>query len=281
MLTTIKNDFLKVTVSSKGAELQSILDSDGTERLWQGDEKYWTGRAPIMFPVCGGLKEDAYYLDGEKYVMPKHGYVRQLEWTAETVEADRVVYLMKEKHDGFPFEYELRMEYRLEKNSLQVTASVKNLDSRGFVFGIGSHEAYATPGGLEAYTVCFEKKEDLKNHVLHGNLIERGAAVMAKDADELPLKTEYFAVDALVFPEQTSRAVTLKNSVNDKKIRVEYPELDVLMLWTKPGAGYICIEPWSNAPDYLDADMDIRHKPGMIALEPGQETSRKHIITVL
>ena len=280
-MITLKNRFLTVEIATKGAELQSVRDADGAERLWQGDAKYWTGRAPIMFPVCGGLKDDLYRLDGQEYTMPKHGYVRQLEWEVESAEAEKAVFLMKEKHDGFPFDYELRMCYELADNSIRISASVKNLDSRTFVYGIGSHEAYATPGGLEACTVVFEKKEDLKDHVLHGNLIERGAVILGKDTDRLPMKTEYFAVDALVFPEQESRSVTLENSFSGKKIRVDYQGLDVLMLWTKPGAGYLCIEPWSNAPDYLDADQDIRHKPGMITLEPGQEATRTHTITVM
>ena len=54
----------------------------------------------------------------------------------------------------------------------------------------------------------------------------------------------------------------------------------MLLLWTVPGAGYICIEPWRNAPDYTDADGDIRHKPGMIALRPGQERSLRHTLTI-
>ena len=73
--------------------------------------------------------------------------------------------------------------------------------------------------------------------------------------------------------------MTLKSSVSEKKLRVDYEGMDVLMLWTKPGADYICIEPWCNAPDYVDADMQIAHKPGMIRLAPGGSASRTHKIS--
>ena len=37
----IENEKLRVRVSTKGAELQSIRGADGTEYLWQGDERFW------------------------------------------------------------------------------------------------------------------------------------------------------------------------------------------------------------------------------------------------
>ena len=146
---------------------------------------------------------------------------------------------------------------------------------------MGSHEAWATPGGLERYTVEFALPETLAVSVLEGNLIRREPVIMAENAKELPLKTEYFAVDALVFPSLKSRSVTLKSDVSEKKIRVDYAGMDVLMLWTKPGADYICIEPWCNAPDYVDADMQIAHKPGMIRLAPGDCVLKAHTVTFL
>ena len=278
-LITIQNEALAVTISTKGAEIQSVREADGTERLWQGDPAYWTGRAPIMFPVCGGLKEDRYYLDGVCYEMPKHGFARRAEWAVETADRDRAVFLLTEQHPGFPFKYEFRAAYQLKAASLEITYSVRNLDSRAFWYSVGSHEAWATPGGLERYTVEFAQPETLAVSELEGNLIRREPVIMAENAKELPLKTEYFAVDALVFPALKSRSVTLKNSVNEKCLRVDYEGMDVLMLWTKPGADYICIEPWCNAPDYVDADMDITRKPGMICLKPGETADRTHTVT--
>lgn len=280
-LTTIRNSHLTVTISSRGAELQSIKDANGVERLWQGDPAYWTGRAPILFPVAGGLKDDCYYLDGERYEMPKHGYVRQLEWTLESASESSAVFLMTEKHAGFPFAYELRACYELHENALRVAYHVSNRDSRTFWFGIGAHEAYATPGGLEAYTIEFDEPECLANYPLEGNFIKRETVVMAENAKTLPLKTEYFAVDALVFRGLRSHGVTLTSKLHDRKVRVDFPEHGVLMFWTKPGAEYICIEPWINAPDFVDSDLQIEHKPGCRRLAPGETAEIAHTITIL
>ncbi len=278
-LVTIKNARLTVTISSMGAELQSVREADGTERLWQGDPAFWASRAPIMFPICGGLREDAYYMDGVRYEMPKHGYARKVEWAVESAEDDRAVFLLTEKRPGFPFEYEFRAAYTLVENSLEIRYTVQNLDERAFWFSVGSHEAWATPGGLEKYTVEFAQLERLEDYVLEGNLIGHTPKIMGENATELPLKTEYFAVDALVFPTLKSRTVWLKNSLNAKKIRVDFDGMDVLMLWTKPGADYICIEPWCNAPDFIDADMQIEKKAGCIRLGKGERAERMHRIT--
>ena len=280
-LITISNERLTVVISTKGAEMQSVREADGTERLWQGDPAYWTGRAPIMFPVCGGLREDAYYLDGERYPMGKHGFARNMEWAVERADQDCAVFLLGERQPGFPFRYELRATYRLEGAAIAVSYAVSNLDERTFWYSVGSHEAWATPGGLEKYTVEFECPERLAVSELEGNLIRREPVLMAENAKELPLRTEYFKVDALVFPSLKSRSGTLKNSRDDKRIRVDYAGMDVLMLWTKPGADYICIEPWCNAPDYVDSTMRIEEKPGMIRLGPGQTETRTHRITFL
>ena len=50
---SIENQYLKVVVSSLGAELQNIFDKEmKQEVLWQGDKKYWGRRAPVLFPEC-------------------------------------------------------------------------------------------------------------------------------------------------------------------------------------------------------------------------------------
>lgn len=278
---TIASDKLNVVISTRGAEILSIVDENGVERLWQRDPAFWAGSAPILFPIAGGLKEDAYFLDGKRYPMPKHGYVRTIEWTLEKQEKDSAVFLMTQKAEGFPFDYELRAVYAVCGNVLKVTYSVSNCGKEAFAFGMGAHEGYAIEGELSDYELVFECEEQFENHELVGNLIRREPVLLAQDTNVFPLKEDYFAVDALVFPSLKSREVTLRSRKHDRAVRVSYPQHDVLMLWMKPGAKYLCIEPWLNAPDYLDADMDIMHKPGCLRLEEGEKVERSHTITIV
>ncbi len=279
-LVTIRNQALTVRISPIGAEIQSIVDANGVERFWQGDPTYWTGRAPILFPVAGGFRGDGYRLDGQWYPMPKHGFVRKLPWRVAAQKEDSVTFAVSDKNPGFPFDYELRAHFTLAGDALTVTYEAQNTGNKPFWYSIGSHEAYATPEGIEQYELVFDETETFVHSVLDGNLIRHETVTVAENTNILPLKYEYFAVDALVLRTLKSRGVTLRSRLHGRTVRVAYPGRDVLMLWTKPGAGYLCIEPWCNAPDFVDADERIDHKPGFMRLSAGETRSHAHVITV-
>ena len=51
---TLENEYLKLTVSSKGAEVISLVRKcDGVEHMWQADSNVWGYHAPILFPHAG------------------------------------------------------------------------------------------------------------------------------------------------------------------------------------------------------------------------------------
>ena len=243
-IITLKNDALTVKISTMGAELQSVCDANGVERIFDANPTWWKQHAPVLFPVAGGLRDDEYLLGGKAYHMPKHGFAKLREFALESSTDTRAVFLLAgeaAKDAGFPYEYEFRVKYVLRGNRLEVSYIVTNLDEKTMYYGIGAHEAYATPEGIEKYY-------------------------------------EYFAVDAIVLRNVNSRAVTLRSSLNDRAVRVEFPGFDYLLFWTKPGAPYICIEPWCNFQDWVDTDKDITQKPGVIALQPGERRVHTHTI---
>ena len=279
-LITIKSDLITVTISSKGAEIQSILDRNGIERMFDGDPKFWTGRAPILFPVAGSFKDDGYEWHGKWYPMPKHGFISSLEWQVEDVKDSQVTFLLQEKHEGFPFEYDLRAIYALEGSRLDVTYAVTSRDERPFCFSIGSHEAYATPGGIQDYEIVFDEVETLRHSELIGSLNGHGTVTILENTRVLPLTYDYFQADALVFRTIKSRGVTLRTRKNNRTIRVDFPDCPFLLLWTRPNAPYICIEPWCNGPDFIDAPAAIDQKPGFTRVEKGQTVKKHHAITI-
>lgn len=280
-IITLKNDALTVKISTMGAELQSVCDANGVERIFDANPTWWKQHAPVLFPVAGGLRDDEYLLGGKAYHMPKHGFAKLREFELESSIDTRAVFLLAgeaAKDAGFPYEYEFRVKYVLRGNRLEVSYIVTNLDEKTMYYGIGAHEAYATPEGIEKYYAVFDETESLKSNVLHGNLLGHETIDLTHDSDTLPLKYEYFAVDAIVLRNVNSRAVTLRSSLNDRAVRVEFPGFDYLLFWTKPGAPYICIEPWCNFQDWVDTDKDITQKPGVIALQPGERRIHTHTI---
>ena len=75
-LVSLASSGFSATISPRGAELQSLVDTDGHDLLWDGDPRFWKGRAPILFPVIGTVHDGGYRLDGHHYDMPKHGFAR-------------------------------------------------------------------------------------------------------------------------------------------------------------------------------------------------------------
>ena len=85
-IVTLSNNNLTVKMSPLGAEIISIT-AFGKERIWQGDEEFWAGHAPILFPFCGGLLDDEYVFNGKKYSgVPKHGFAKRNEFTVVSEE---------------------------------------------------------------------------------------------------------------------------------------------------------------------------------------------------
>lgn len=283
-IITLKNEELTVEISTLGAELQSVKCRD-KEYLWNGDPAVWSGRAPVLFPICGGLKEDKYTLNGKEYTLPKHGFGRKSEFSLERKEEDKAVFLLvatEETKKGFPFDFELRIGYSLVGKSIKVSYDVANKSAEDMYFSIGAHEAYATPEGVEEYYLKFEKKERLTHNVLKGVLLTDECVVLAEDTDVLPLKSEYFDIDAITMLNLKSRKVSLCKKDESKKITVEYDGFDYMFVWTKPGknSGYLCIEPWCGIPDIEGSSYDITEKRGINKIEPCSTFKRVHTITI-
>lgn len=277
----IANDKLTVEISHLGAEIKSVKGENG-EYMWDGNPNVWSGQAPILFPICGGLKDDKYIYDGKEYKLPKHGFARRSQFESVFAEKNKAVFSLKSNAETtkvYPFDFELLVTYELLENTLDVIYEVKNNGDGEMYFSVGSHEAYACPEGIEEYSVIFEKDEEFISNILNGNLLEYDTIKIAENGVELPLKYEYFAVDAQVFLNLKSRKATLKNNVTGKEITVAFDGSDYFLLWTKPDGKYMCLEAWCGIQDFVDSDYDIAHKRGIIRLDMGKNCVKKHSVT--
>jgi galactose mutarotase-like enzyme len=276
----ISNKTLECEISTLGAELKSVKKG-GRELIWQGDPKFWTGSAPVLFPICGGLKDDVYFYGDKEYTLFKHGYVRGTEFEVEEVSDTKVVFLHQsncETKKSYPFDYEFRVVFALEDNKLTVDYVTKNTGNGDMYYSVGAHEAYACPEGIEEYSVIFEKEEKFEASTLFGNLLGLDSTPVIPPSRELALKTEYFAVDALVFLGLKSRSAELIHRNSGRKIKLDFEGHDYFLIWQKPGANYICLEPWCGVPDFIDSKNSLTEKPGIIKLESGNTDIRRHVI---
>ena len=281
-MVTISNSEITLVVSKKGAEIQNII-CGGTEYMWSRDEKFWAQSAPIMFPMCGGLKGGRYELDGVSYEMPKHGFAKLSEFEVEKQTENSVTFVLYDNEQTrkmYPFAFAFRVSYELEGKSIKVTYDAENRDNKTMYCTFGAHEAYACPEGIEAYELIFSEKETLYAYGLNGDIVTDYTKLVLSGSDRLALDDKHFVLDALVFRGVKSNSVTLASKVSDRRVRVAFEGFDYLVLWHKHTAPYICIEPWCGLPDVVGSGYNFAEKEGMHALAVGGHFARTHTITV-
>ena len=87
----IANDHLAAAINPFGTELSSLKDAEGRELMTNADPAFWTGRAPLLFPVIG-VTRDGIRLNGKHYPMAKHGFARHSMFELVTHEPTRAVF---------------------------------------------------------------------------------------------------------------------------------------------------------------------------------------------
>lgn len=281
-LITIQNENLTVTVSTKGAELQSVVGKNGTEFIWEGDPNVWEDKAPVLFPICGSLKEEKYVFDGKEYSLPQHGFASSVEYEVEEKTQDSVTFLYtanEETRKCYPFDFTFRIIFGISGNKLNVDYKVENTGAKEMYFSAGAHEGYACPEGYEAYSVVFDEPETLYHTVLEGPLVTNEKICILENEKELPLKKQYFEIDAIVIEALKSRKISLVKRGASKKITLEFPGHDHLLIWTMPEGKYICFEPWTGLPDRVGSGYLLSEKESITCLPAGKQTIISHAIT--
>ncbi|MDR2525054.1 MAG: aldose 1-epimerase family protein [Oscillospiraceae bacterium] len=271
MLYHIENEALFCAVDSFGAELHSLQSRrTKTEYLWQGDPAVWAGQAPILFPVVGRLQGDSYAYDGRSYSLAKHGFARKQAFELLARERDRVAFQLCDSEAtrvGYPFAFALQADYRLTGSTLAAAVTVRNTGDVPLPFSLGAHPAFNCAMGD---ILRFSQPETLCSLCVNTESYLTGEAFSVLDAaTELVLHPHLFDNDALIFQNVQSEFITLLRSGREA-LRFALGGAPALGLWAKPGAPYVCIEPWFGISDGLQGAPDIRQKKGVLLLAPGE-----------
>lgn len=276
----ISNGNLTAAISTFGAELIS-LKKDNFENIWYGNPQVWDGHAPILFPVCGKLRDGKYIYSGKEYPMGDHGFAKRSQFVLEEKSETSATFLLKSSEQTlkiYPFDFEFRAKFTLVDKSLITEYIVTNTGDKEMYFSVGSHEAYSCPEGIEEYSLVFDTEEDLENSLLTGPFLNHQHDHFGVTS-EFPLKYEYFPErDTLIFEKLKTRKVTLLHRPTGRKIAVDFTGADKLLIWTMDGAKFLCIEPWCGLPDFVDTNYDLTQKAGIMAISPGITIKKSHTI---
>ncbi|HCL83104.1 MAG TPA: aldose epimerase, partial [Chitinophagaceae bacterium] len=268
----LENEVLKVTVSPKGAELQSIVNTVfGMEYLWNGDPAFWAKRSPVLFPIIGSLKNNTYYYKGRLYQLPRHGFARDMEFVVEKQSPGEITLLLcsnAETKKNYPFDFEFRIRYRVLGDELSTEYLVTNTGNELLLFSVGGHPAFRLPLTPDTrfadYYLRFEESENLARWPIspEGLIRERPLTVL-EDSNRLNLQKSLFYQDALVFKYPASSEISLLSGKTSHGIRFHMGEFPFLGIWSAKEADFICLEPWCGIADSVNSDQQLEHKEGI------------------
>jgi galactose mutarotase-like enzyme len=275
-MITLTNGLWGARIAEMGAELKSLMNlSTGQEYMWNGDPAWWNGSAPVLFPVIGGLKAGEYRHEGKSYKLPSHGFARGSEFAVTHTGGDsaELALLSSAKtREGYPFEFLLAVSFQLERAGITVRYSVTNTGIARMYFSIGSHPAFVVPfagGVLENYYVLFEQEENLERWFFKDGMVTAGKTEeVFENSRALSLSRTMFDQGIMIFKHPVSREFTIANSRNSHAITVATDGVPYVGIWSKPGAPFLCIEPWHGIPDMSDTSGNIVDKEGILSLEP-------------
>jgi galactose mutarotase-like enzyme len=284
----LQSDALTAQVDPLGAQLSVLRDAQGRDLLWNGDPAYWNGRAPILFPIVGALHQGHYLWGGKHYALPRHGFARGRRF--EVVKASSVHAVFRLRADEatravYPFDFELELRFVLQGPDLAVTATVRNGGPEPMPASVGFHPAlrWPLPGGASRalHRLEFEVEESapvrrldrdgLLTPDLHASPVV-GRTLMLADA--------LFEQDVVIFDQPRSHRLHYC-AEDGPGIEVRFPDARYLGLWSKPGAPFVCIEPWRGVADPQGFEADLREKPGIELLAAGASLSTTLVLSLI
>lgn len=284
----LNNKYLSASISSKGAELKSFIEKkSGTEYIWNGDPAWWSGTAPVLFPIIGGLKNKEYLYKGKKYSLPNHGFAHKSIFKGIQTGSSTAVFTLSANEETikiYPFDFTLEVKFSLEQGSLAVQYNVINRGSDNMIFSIGSHPAFKLPfagGYFENYYIHFSEEENMPRYFSKDGLYRNETAPIISNCRKISLNRKIFDDGAIIFKNPKSTEIHIKNSKNSKEIVISTGPIPYLAIWSKPNrAPFLCIEPWFGLPDNEDSDQNFVNKEGIQTLESGKIFSTAYRIEV-
>jgi len=278
---TLKSDALTAVIHAQGAELHSLKTAEGDELIWQADPDYWARHAPHLFPIVGRLANDTLKHNGKSYSMTQHGFARDMLFEIEQSSDTECTFLLRDNEttlEKYPFHFEFRVHFLLNNNSLSISYQVTNTGDEVLPCSVGAHPAFNWPlpgnAGRDNHHIEFTETETCDINRLDAGLVKSDTFPWpwATENNGFKLHDSLFEPDAMIFTEHYSREVTYTGE-QGPAITVKFDDFPHLGIWSVPGAGFVCIEPWQGHSSAVDFEGDFSDKPGLVKIQPNENQS--------
>ena len=295
-IISISNGSLTASIDTMGAQLMSLRKGE-SEYLWQGDSNWWPRRAPILFPIVGVLKDSKAESAEGTISLARHGLARLNQFEVVEQSPSSVTLQLKstkETRKAYPYDFELRLIFSVNGDTLTQTYEVTNPANVVLPFTLGAHPAFNIPipgveaASLDQYHLLFTRSwtsygpsitdEGLCDYTTPQRLIV--------DSDTLPLSWELIDCEkTITLQDIPDSRITLTANVGATSethgIQMDFEGFDYLGIWSAAsGCPFVALEPWCGIADTVDCDGIFEHKPGIISLEPGQSIAKTLSIKV-
>lgn len=279
----IENEYLKVTVTTKGAQVKSVIRKcDGAEHIWQADPAVWGWHGPILFPYAGRLSQGKLEAKGKVYDGAPHGFARKMEHDFVAQTEDTIVLELGSSDETlalFPYEFRLVSTFTLEGDTLHHTLTVEDLDEEPLSFGIGFHPAFALPFDekhtYQDYELRFSQMESpLCLSTQPTGLIQTQHYSLGSNLTAIPIDEELFANDSHCMIGLQSETLGLYETGTGRGVVCHISGFPYVLLWSMPGKPhFVCIEPWMSLPSFEGSSIKWEEKPAAAILSPGESWS--------
>jgi galactose mutarotase-like enzyme len=216
----------------------------------------------------------------ERYALPRHGFARDRRFVVLRHNEHEALFRQVEDSatlKAYPFRFELDVAFRLEASVLVVEASVRNTGNEPMPASLGFHPAFRWPlpygAARDEHFIEFETSEAGRVRRLDadGLLSDERHPTPVQDR-RLKLQDGLFTNDVVIFDQLHSRRLTY-GSATGPRLQVSFPNATHLGVWSKPAAGFVCIEPWRGVADPAGFSGSLNDKPGVFRVAQGARQS--------
>lgn len=291
MVYELNNERLSVQFSTMGAEMTSLKSKKtGQEYLWQGDQKYWGRRSPVLFPIVGRLREDKYICDNKEYHMSQHGFARDMEFVCISENKEEIWFALDATpmtQESYPYDFRLEIGYRLEEDTVTVIWKVINEEkSREMYFSIGGHPGFMCPlkegEKQNEYSIWMDQTEVLFSKAnLNTGLMYNYKNMMTLPGGRQLLADGFFDEGAYIIEDYQVGKISLADAENVPYVTVTF-QSPLVGIWSpeKKQAPFVCIEPWYGRCDRETFSGTLKNREWGNKLAPGGVFERSYQIKI-
>ena len=145
-------------------------------------------------------------------------------------------------------------------------------------FSFGAHPAFKITIGDR---VVFSEKEKLTTMLTNEYGYVTGEKILSENSDTVVIDAHIFDNDALFLPTMKSTSAKIVTADGEEVLQMTYGNVPYLGLWAKPGAPYVCIEPWFGICDNENVSGKLEEKPAIMSLQPQEEFVFSYEINIL